>query len=376
MTFDDMNLKENLLRGIYAYGFEEPSDIQKTSIPVFSRGKDMIAQAQSGSGKTGAFSIGALNNINEDKKQTQCIILSPTRELTEQTSLFIKEISKYTAITTEKAVGGTSVRECQTALERNPHVVIGTPGRIIDMINRKSLYTDGLINFVIDEADEMLSRGFIDSIRDIFNYLPKEAIIYLFSATMPDEILELSGNFMNDPEKILVKKENLTLEGISQYYINVKRHTWKFETLIDIYSAINISQCIIYINHKQRLVEITERLQELNFPVGCINGDMRTSEREEIISGFRSGDIRVLLSTDLLSRGIDVQQLSLVINYDLPINKETYIHRIGRSGRYGRKGVAINFVTDRDITDLEEIQRFYDTKIEEMPQDIEKIVQV
>jgi len=376
MTFDDMNLKENLLRGIYAYGFEEPSDIQKTSIPVFSRGKDMIAQAQSGSGKTGAFSIGALNNINEDKKQTQCIILSPTRELTEQTSLFIKEISKYTAITTEKAVGGTSVRECQTALERNPHVVIGTPGRIIDMINRKSLYTDGLINFVIDEADEMLSRGFIDSIRDIFNYLPKEAIIYLFSATMPDEILELSGNFMNDPEKILVKKENLTLEGISQYYINVKRHTWKFETLIDIYSAINISQCIIYINHKQRLVEITERLQELNYPVGCINGDMRTSEREEIISGFRSGDIRVLLSTDLLSRGIDVQQLSLVINYDLPINKETYIHRIGRSGRYGRKGVAINFVTDRDITDLEEIQRFYDTKIEEMPQDIEKIVQV
>lgn len=376
MSFDEMNLKDNLLRGIYAYGFEEPSEIQKKSIPVFTKGKDMIAQAQSGSGKTGAFSIGSLNNIDEEIEKTQCIVLSPTRELAEQTYLFIKEISKYTNITCEKVVGGTNVRDCQRALEKNPHVVIGTPGRISDMIRRKSLYTDGIKNFVIDEADEMLSHGFIDSIREIFNYFPRETIIYLFSATIPDEILSLTQNFMNDPEKILVKKENLTLDGISQYYINVKRHSWKFDTLIDIYSAINISQCIIYINHKQRLIEVTQKLNEMNYPVGCIHGDMRTIEREEIIASFRNGDIRVLLSTDLLSRGIDVQQLSLVINYDIPMNKETYIHRIGRSGRYGRKGVAINFVTDRDIGDLEEIQRFYDTKIGEMPQDVENIVQV
>jgi len=371
-----MNLKENLLRGVYAYGFEEPSEIQKKTIPVFTKGKDMIAQAQSGSGKTGAFSIGSLNNIDEEIEKTQCIILSPTRELAEQTHLFIKEISKYTKVTSEKVVGGTNVRECQRALEQNPNVVVGTPGRIIDMIRRNSLYTDGIKNFVIDEADEMLSHGFIDSIKEIFNYLSKETIIYLFSATIPDEILSLTESFMNEPEKILVKKENLTLEGISQYYINVKRHSWKMDTLVDIYGAINISQCIIYINHKQRLIEITQRLNDMNYPVGCIHGDMRTNEREEIIMSFRNGDIRILLSTDLLSRGIDVQQLSLVINYDIPVNKETYIHRIGRSGRYGRKGVAINFVTDRDINDLEEIQRFYDTKIEEMPQDIEKIVQV
>ena len=164
-----MNLKENLLRGVYAYGFEEPSEIQKRSIPIFSSGKDMIAQAQSGSGKTGAFSIGSLNNIDENIKKTQCIILSPTRELAEQTYLFIKEISKYTEITIEKVVGGTNVKECQYALDKNPQVVIGTPGRIIDMIRRNSLYTDGMTNVVIDEADEMLSHGFIDSIREIFD---------------------------------------------------------------------------------------------------------------------------------------------------------------------------------------------------------------
>lgn len=367
---------ENILRGVYGYGFEEPSHIQKESIPFFTKKKDVIAQAQSGSGKTGAFSIGALNNIDESIKETQCIILSPTRELSEQTHAFIKEISKYTSITSEKVVGGTNVRECQLALDKNPHIVIGTPGRVIDMIGRQSLFTKRIHTFVIDEADEMLSHGFIDSIRELFNYLPEEANIYLFSATIPEEILTLSDNFMRSPEKILVKKENLTLDGISQYYINVKKHGWKFDTLVDIYSAINISQCIIYINHKQRLVEITDRLNDLNYPVACINGDMRTSERDEVIASFRSGDIRILLSTDLLSRGIDVQQLSLVINYDLPVNKETYIHRIGRSGRYGRKGVAINFVTDRDIHDLEEIQQFYDTKIEEMPQNIESIVQV
>lgn len=371
-----MNLKDNLLRGIYAYGFEEPSEIQKRSIPNFCTGRDMIAQAQSGTGKTGAFSIGSINNIKEDLKKTQCIILSPTRELAEQTYIFIKDISKYTEVTSEKVVGGTNVTECQRALEKNPHIVIGTPGRIIDMIRRNSLYTDGIINFVIDEADEMLSQGFIDSIREIFNYIPKDTIVYLFSATMPEEVLALTQSFMNEPDKILVKKENLTLDGISQYFINVNRHSWKLDTLMDIYGAINISQCIIYVNHKQRLTEITQQLNDMNFPVGCIHGGMSTHERDDVITKFRKGDVRILLSTDLLSRGIDVQQLSLVINYDLPVNKEIYIHRIGRSGRYGRKGVAINFVTDRDINHLNDIQTFYDTKIEEMPKDIENIVNV
>ena len=179
---------------------------------------------------------------------------------------------------------------------------------------------------------------------------------------------------MNEPERILVKKEQLTLEGIQQFYINVKHNNWKYDVLTDIYNTINIAQCIIYINSKNKLNQIYQSLTSDNFPVGMIHGNLMTNERETIMNQFRQGEIRILLSTDLLSRGIDIQQLSLVINYDLPIQKETYIHRIGRSGRYGRKGVAINFVTDRDLQDLEELKNFYNTNIEEMPQNIGDII--
>jgi len=179
---------------------------------------------------------------------------------------------------------------------------------------------------------------------------------------------------MNSPERILVKKEQLTLEGISQYYINVKHNNWKYDVLTDIYNTINIAQCIIYINSKNKLNDVYQCLLEDNFPVGMIHGSLMTNERSEIMEKFRQGEIRILLSTDLLSRGIDVQQLSLVINFDLPLQKETYIHRIGRSGRYGRKGVAINFVTERDLQDLDELKQFYNTNIEEMPQNIGDII--
>ena len=196
----------------------------------------------------------------------------------------------------------------------------------------------------------------------------------LFSATFPDELMEITDKFMDSPERILVKKEQLTLEGISQFYINVKHNNWKYDVLTDIYNTINIAQCIIYINSKNKLNSVYQTLVEDNFPVGMIHGNLMTNEREKIMNQFRSGEIRILLSTDLLSRGIDVQQLSLVINFDLPIQKETYIHRIGRSGRYGRKGVAINFITDRDLQDLQELQTFYNTQIEEMPQNIGEII--
>ena len=227
---------------------------------------------------------------------------------------------------------------------------------------------------VIDEADEMLSQGFQELIHSIFQCVPRESQVCLFSATFPDELVEMTDKFMNSPERILVNKEQLTLEGISQYFINVKHNNWKYDVLTDIYNTINIAQCIIYINSKQRLNQIYQELNKDNFPVGMIHGSLMTHEREQIMEQFRQGEVRILLSTDLLSRGIDIQQLSLVINYDLPIQKETYIHRIGRSGRYGRKGVAINFVTDRDLQDLNDIQQFYNTKIEEMPQNIGDII--
>tara|TARA_Y100000768_G_scaffold178359_2_gene133515 strand:- start:1032 stop:2207 length:1176 start_codon:yes stop_codon:yes gene_type:complete len=374
LSFDELNIKENLLRGVYSYGFEKPSIIQHKAVPVLMKGADVIAQAQSGTGKTGAFSIGSLNNVDEDLKETQVIVLSPTRELADQTFKVITELSSYTKITSCKVVGGTRVQDGIQDLRKIPHVVVGTPGRVLDMLLKKHIYTEHIKTFVIDEADEMLSQGFQEMIHNIFKYIPKTTQVGLFSATFPEELFELSKQFMNNPEQILVKKESLTLEGISQYFINVKHNNWKYDVLTDIYNTINIAQCIIYINSKNRLQEIYHQLNKDDFPVGMIHGNLMTNEREQIMNQFRQGEIRILLSTDLLSRGIDVQQLSLVINYDLPIQKETYIHRIGRSGRYGRKGVAINFVTDRDLQSLHEIESFYNTKIEVMPENIAEVI--
>ena len=369
-TFDNLNLKEELLRGIFSYGFENPSPIQKKAIPVMNSKKDLIAQAQSGTGKTGAFTIGVLNNIDVTSNTIQAIIINPTHELSNQNFNVMKELSNYMNINIQLVVGGTSVSKCKSDLEKNPHVVVGTPGRILDMIQKRYLETKNIKLLIFDEADEILSYGFKESIYNIIKFIPVETQICIYSATMPNEIVELTNKFMRDPEKILVQKENLTLDGIIQFYINVKHSDWKYDTLIDIYETINVSQCIIYINSKNRLIDICNGLKDKGFPVECIHGDLSSDLRKSIMEEFKSGKLRMLLSTDLLSRGIDIQQLSLVINYDLPIEKETYIHRIGRSGRYGRKGVSINFVTDRDYDKLKELQSYYNTKIEEMPQNI------
>ena len=272
LSFDELNIKENLLRGVYSYGFEKPSIIQHKAVPVLMKGSDVIAQAQSGTGKTGAFSIGSLNNVDEDLKETQVIVLSPTRELADQTFKVITELSSYTKITSCKVVGGTRVQDGIQDLRKIPHVVVGTPGRVLDMLLKKHIYTEHIKTFVIDEADEMLSQGFQEMIHNIFNYIPKKTQVGLFSATFPDELLELSKQFMNEPEQILVKKEVLTLEGISQYYINVKHHNWKYDVLTDIYNTINITQCIIYINAKNRLNDIYHQLNKDDFPGGMIHG--------------------------------------------------------------------------------------------------------
>lgn len=369
-SFEDLSLKDTLLRGIYSYGFEVPSAIQSKSVPVIKSEKDLIAQAQSGTGKTGAFVIGSLERVNEEEKSTQVIIISPTRELSKQTSEVVGELSKYMTVSHMEVVGGTDIFKCRSDLDKLPQIVIGTPGRILDMISKKSLFTDKLVSIVFDEADEILSYGFKETIYNIVKCIPEKCQICLFSATMPDEVIELTNSFMNKPESILVKKEALTLEGITQFYINIKVSDWKYDILKDLYDTISISQCIIYFNSKNKLNEIYKSLTDEQFPVSMIHGELSTEERKQTMNEFKSGQTRILLSTDLLSRGIDIQQLSLVINFDLPRTKETYIHRIGRSGRYGRKGVAINFVTERDLKNLEELKEFYNTKIEEMPQNI------
>ena len=358
------------MRGVYAHGFEKPSAIQTQSIPIIMSGKDIIAQAQSGTGKTGAFSIGTLCNIDETKKTIQSMIILPTRELADQVYKVMKDMSTYTEINILKVIGGTNVSMCREELRNNPQIIIGTPGRILDMIQRRDLPTADIKSLIFDEADEILSYGFKECIHDIIQSVSKETQICLFSATLPEEILELTDKFMNEPERVLVKKEQLTLEGIQQFFINIKHNDWKYDVITDLYDTINVGQCIIYMNSKNKILEIYERLTADNFPVGYITGDRSVQERSDVMSEFRAGTLRILLSSDLLARGIDIQQLSLVINFDLPREKETYIHRIGRSGRYGRKGVAINLINDREITYMKHIEEFYDTKINEMPQNI------
>lgn len=373
-SFDEMNLKEELLRGIYAYGFERPSAIQARAVLPIVAGHDTIAQAQSGTGKTGTFAIGTLQKIDPNIKKAQALVLAPTRELAQQIHKVMKALGDFLNVSIHACVGGTLVREDIRALREGCQVIVGTPGRVFDMIKRRELELTHVKLFTLDEADEMLSRGFKDQIYDIFQYLPNSVQVCLFSATMPDDILELSTKFMRNPVRILVKKEELTLEGIKQFYIAVEKEEWKLDTLCDLYETLTITQAIIYANTRRRVDWLSEKMRQKDFTVSSMHGDMQPNERELIMKEFRSGSSRVLITTDLLARGIDVQQVSLVINYDLPANRENYIHRIGRSGRFGRKGVAINFVTADDVRTMRELETFYNTQIEEMPMNVADLI--
>tara|TARA_B100000989_G_C19512016_1_gene459605 strand:- start:487 stop:1617 length:1131 start_codon:yes stop_codon:yes gene_type:complete len=374
-TFDDFDLNDKLLRGIYSHGFENPSDIQCKALPIINSKRDLYAQAQSGTGKTGAFTIGALNILDPDLKKTQILILNPTYELVNQNYDVMKALSQYMNVNIMKVVGKTSLDECKRDLEKEPEIIIGTPGRVLDMINRRVLYTKDIKLLVFDEADEMLSYGFRDNIYNIIQYIPKDTQICLFSATRTEETVELSNRFLNNPESIIVEHQNVSLEGIKQFKV-IANEEWKYDTLIDLYNLLNISQCIIYVNYKDKLMRIYEELIKNEYPVDFVHGEISKDERESKLLDFKNGKTRLLLSTDLLARGIDVQQLNLVINYDLPRSKETYIHRIGRSGRYGRKGVAINLVGQRDQRSLEEIQEHYKITIDDLPQNLSEIFNV
>ncbi|PVI08037.1 putative eukaryotic translation initiation factor 4 [Periconia macrospinosa] len=381
-SFDNMNLKAELLRGVYAYGFERPSAIQQRAImPVIkgklqrltytsSAGHDVIAQAQSGTGKTATFSISVLQKLDANIKACQALILAPTRELAQQIQKVVIAIGDFMNIECHACIGGTSVRDDMKALQDGPHVVVGTPGRVQDMIQRRVLKTDHMKMFVLDEADEMLSRGFTEQIYDIFQLLPQSTQVVLLSATMPQDVLEVTTKFMRDPVRILVKKDELTLEGIKQFYIAVEKEDWKLDTLSDLYETVTITQAVIFCNTRRKVDWLTDKLTARDFTVSAMHGDMDQGQRDVIMREFRSGSSRVLIATDLLARGIDVQQVSLVINYDLPANRENYIHRIGRGGRFGRKGVAINFVTADDVRMMREIEQFYSTQIEEMPMNV------
>ena len=373
-TFDSMNLHENLLRGIYAYGFEKPSAIQQRGIVPFTKGLDVIQQAQSGTGKTATFCAGVLQQLDYEKEECQALVLAPTRELAQQIEKVMRALGDYLQVKCHACVGGTSVREDQRILQSGVHVVVGTPGRVYDMLRRRALKPDYIKIFSLDEADEMLSRGFKDQIYDIFQLLPSKLQVGVFSATMPPEALEITRKFMTKPVRILVKRDELTLEGIKQFYVNVDKEEWKLDTLCDLYETLAITQSVIFANTRRKVDWLTDKMRARDFTVSATHGDMDQNTRDIIMREFRSGSSRVLITTDLLARGIDVQQVSLVINFDLPTQPENYLHRIGRSGRFGRKGVAINFVTKDDERLLQDVQRFYQTVIEELPSNVADLI--
>jgi len=271
-------------------------------------------------------------------------------------------------------IGGKSIGEDIRRLDAGVHAVSGTPGRVFDMIRRRNLRTRAVKMLVIDEADEMLSKGFKEQIYDIYRYLPPACQVVLISATLPTEILEMTRMFMTDPVRILVKRDELTLEGIKQFFVAVEREEWKFDTLCDLYDTLTITQAVIFCNTKKKVDWLTNKMRQANFTVSAMHGDMPQKERDAIMAEFRAGDSRVLIATDIWGRGIDVQQVSLVICYDLPNNRELYIHRIGRSGRFGRKGVAINFVKSDDIRILRDIEQYYSTQIDEMPMNVADLI--
>jgi len=283
-------------------------------------------------------------------------------------------LGEYMKARVHCCIGGHSVAEDMRVLQGGVHVVSGTPGRTFDMISRNALNTRHIRMLVIDEADEMLQRNFKTQIYDIYRYLPPHTQIIVLSATLSPEVLEVTDKFMNDPVRILVKRDELTLEGIKLFFVAVEKEDWKFDTLIDLYDTLTVTQAVIFCNTKKKVDWLTDRMRKANFTVSAIHGDMPQRERDAITEEFREGQSRVLICTDVFGRGIDVAQVSLVINYDLPNSRELFIHRVGRSGRFGRKGVAINFVKNDDIQILRDIEQFYSTQIDEMPMNVSELV--
>ncbi len=375
-SFDDMPIPADLLRGIYAYGFEKPSKIQEKAIVPIVEGHDVLAQAQSGTGKTGTFVIGTIPKIDVSLMKPQILVMVPTRELAQQIAKVVTGIGHYMGdgkgIRVHTATGGPPVHEDIRALDRGVHFIVGTPGRIYDLLNRKAFSTATIRALILDEADQMLEDRFREQVHCILSMgFPQTTQVALLSATMIPEVVEVARSLLRNPTQILLPAEEVTLEGIKQYYVYVPREEMKLDTLCDLYEHLNISQALIYCSTRQKVEWLSDQMVKRGFDLKYIHGDMDLHERKAQMDAFRSGQCRVLISTDLLARGIDVQQVSLVINYELPVQRENYIHRIGRSGRFGRKGASINLISDRERRVQADIESFYKTTVVELPETLD-----
>ena len=370
-SFDDMNLHDNLIRGIYAYGFERPSKIQQLAIVPMSKHTDILAQSQSGTGKTGAFTIGSLSVVDSNLKAPQVLVICPTRELSQQIERVARALGAHMDLKVLSATGGNQLRSDISSLKGGAQFIVGTPGRIYDLIRRGDLATDNIKYLILDEADQMLEDLFAEQIKAILdNKFPSFTRLALFSATMPQNVLEVAETYLNNPVRNLLPPDEVTLDGIKQYYVELEREDWKLPALLDLYQQIAVNQALIYVNKRQKAEWLAKQLAAQGFTLEYIHGEMEVSERKKRMEDFRSGAVRVLISTDLLARGIDVQQVSLVVNYEMPIQRENYVHRIGRSGRYGKKGVAINLVYGDEINTMKEIENHYSTVINVLPEDL------
>jgi translation initiation factor 4A len=369
---DKLGLKDEILKGLFNYGYEKPSQIQRVAIKPIIDGHDIVVQSHSGTGKTATFIIGLLQKVDENIQKPQCIIISNTRELADQTYKVFLNLSKYTNIKCNLCIGGDMQFKYYSENIKE-QVIIGTPGRISDLMYKSIISTNDIKMIIVDEADDVLSNSFIKQIKKIFQKIPTETQVILISATIPQEMSSLFNLILKpDYLTILVKDDELTLDGIVQYYVHIDEQ-YKLDALMDLYKFISIGQAIVYCNKKFKADELKNILTDKSFSVSVLHGDMMQKEREEIMSEFRTGKTRILITTDILSRGIDIQQVSLVINYDMPKYPQTYIHRIGRSGRFGRKGSAINFVTKKEKNILTFIQKMYNTDIIPLPYDVSSL---
>lgn len=387
-SFDELDISAELLRGIYGYGFEKPSPIQARAILPMMEGRDLIAQAQSGTGKTGAFVIGTLANVDTAFAETQAIIMLPTHELSHQVADVMTKIgammpglrvktlvgsgggSVNAPLSIQRNTNSNSVQEDMASLHNKiPHVIVGCPGRICDMLNRGAIVMTQIRQFVLDEADEMLSRGFEEQVRRVYRDLPEVAPIAMFSATLSPEMMRFAETLTNQDNtvRIEVAHDKLSLDGIKQYYVEVYNDMQKYDTIKDLYQHISLAQCIIYCNSVERVLHLYADMKQDQFPVGCIHSRMSGGERNAVFDDFKSGKIRVLISSDITARGIDVQQVNMVVNFDVSKNEHTYLHRIGRSGRWGRKGTAINLITPRDAYMIQRLETYYCCQISALP---------
>ena len=367
LNFDNLDIDTNILKGIYLYGFKKPSDIQIRGITSINTGRDCIIQSQSGTGKTATYLLGIINCISKDMSR-RALVIAPTRELAKQVYDVAINVCKHSKITVSLCVGGTEI------VNYHDNIIIGTTGRIQHMMSIKHLNIAKLNILVIDEADNMLNEKDSIDLLNIISFIPQDCQKILISATITPPVFDLTNTLMKDPIKILLKNINVAVDIISQFYVDVEVEEYKFDVLIDLYNLISTTQAIIFCNTISKVTWLGENLAAKNFSITTIHGKMSQQERNDIVQEFRDGKTRLLLTTDLLARGIDVPQVNLVMCYDLPPDKETYIHRIGRCGRFGKKGVAISFIKMTDPYDtrlLNRMKHSYNIDINELPDNID-----